>query len=152
MDEIEEWLDEIVEDVRGSDSDFESLLEDIIPVKAAPTVVKAAPAPSRTRRLAKVNQSRGKTSRARAGSDLLESIRAYKKQSEGGKGSPRFARPTKKRPFRAQARGKSPRPDADETVARQQNIENSVPPPPEFAPRFARKYALGKRNHDGIHC
>ena len=156
VDEIEEWLDEIVEDVRGSDSDFESLLEDIIPVKGAPSAVKAAPTSSRARRLTKVKlglQARGKAARARAGSDaLLESIRAYNKQSEGGKGSPRFARPTKKRPFRAQARGKSPRPDADETVARQQNTENSVPPLPEFAPKFARKYVLGKRKHDDIHC
>ena len=129
VDEIAEWLDEIVEDVRGSHSEFESLLEDIIPVKKAPSYEKAT---FRTRPRSRSNDADSYA--------LLESIRAYKKQSGGGKGSPRVARPRKKRAFGAQARGKSPRPDADKTVARWQKTENSVPSSPRVAPKFAHQY------------
>ena len=97
MDEIAEWLDEIVEDVRGSDSDVESLLEDIVPVKAAPTRLH-------TRRHQKTTlgtKPRGKSPREDADA-LLESIRTYKKQSLRTK--PSHGNPPP---------GKSPREDAD---------------------------------------
>lgn len=126
MDEIAEWLDEIVEDVRGSDSNVESLLEDIIPVKAVPTGLHIRRHEEATLRAKKRGKSPrlGKSPRGDADA-LLESIRAYKKRSGGAT---------------ARRNGSGSAARAGLKTTRRQKAKNNVPPPRPFAPKFARQY------------